>query len=284
MLVLRAWTFVVVAVLAPLYAAPPVAQAQTVLRSMNMTPDVIGTVLQNYYRAPMADQIPAVIAAAMAQGMANERPRRLALIAFMAGLIAEDDKHLDRLAPVFHKLPGDQPQRLMRAINYSGRPDTADLFARLKKLWPDKVADIDTIAALGAKPVYKLKREGQPEVLDMNWAFFGATGRREPIMAIIESLADLKSTDNVRLATAHSARWSLASQAIQHDVVFEICQKALWGTYGNEVRTIIAAANSRDLSRFKTDAEDALKAAAAGQPVSVPAEAMAATARTPKRP
>lgn len=284
MSVVRFWILKAVALLALLVTGPNVGEAQTHLRSLVLTPDVIGSILQNYYRAPMAEQLPAIVQAAVTQGMTEDRAKRLSLIAFMAGVIADDAKQIDRLAAMYAKLPGNHHAQLVRAILYSGRSDWKDQLERLKAAWPDKAAEIDTLSARGARAVYTLQRDGQPEVLDMNWAFFGATGRREPIVAIVEALGDLRAPEPAKVALAHTARLSLATQSIKHDRVFEICQRLQWGTFGNDLRGIIVAAQTNDFSRFKSDAEAAIRAAEAGQPVPGPVEAQAATARTTRRP
>lgn len=284
MAVVRMWLIKAFALLALVVTLPPHLHAQTHLRAVVLTPDVIGGILQNYYRAPMFDQVPAIVQAAITQGMAENRSKRLALIAFVAGIVSEDASQIDRLAAMYGKLAGNHHAQLVRAILYSGRPDWKAQLDRLKVMWPDKAAEIDALGARGPRAVYTLKREGQPEVLDMNWAFFGATGRREPVMLIIEALGDLRATDPVQVAMAHTARAALATQAIQHDRVFDICQRAQWGTYGNDLRSIVVAVQTKDLSRFKTDAETAIRAAEVGQPVPGPVEATAATARTTRRP
>lgn len=237
----------------------PNAVAQT-SRTAALTPQVIDAILQNYYQAPLAEHVPAIIDAAMAHGLAEDRSKRLVLIAFIAGLIASDDGFVERLAPVFRKRPGDEPMRLVRAVLYSGRADSQILIDRLKLLWPERAAEITALAAKGAKAVYALSFQDQPVVLDMNWAFFGATGRPEPVMAIIGSLSDLRgTTDPARLAIAHGARWSLAVQARQHERVMDLCRKALWGSHAEDLRGVIKAAEANDIGVLKAEADEALK-------------------------
>jgi hypothetical protein len=276
---LRSLATRIAVVVAVTLAAPTFGHAQTHLRGTTLTPDVITGVFQNYYRAPMPERVHEVVQAAIVQGLAETRPKRLALIAFMAGLIADNTAHVERLASVFGKLPGEQPERLVRAILYSGRPDWADQITRLKNLWPQHVAMIDRLAERGARPVYALKRDGQPEVLDMNWAYFGTTGSRAAVHAVIEMLGDLRASDPAKVAMAHAARHTLATQAMSHERVYEVCLRAQMGSYGDQMRLIIVASNNKDVSTFKTDAEAAIAAATAGKPVPVP-EALIMTTRS----
>ena len=53
-----------------------------------------------------------------------------------------------------------------------------------------------------------------------------ATGKKAPMVRIISALAwlDVKGATN-RLLVAGAARWSLTSNAVQHNRVLEICQE-----------------------------------------------------------
>jgi hypothetical protein len=64
----------------------------------------------------------------------------------------------------------------------------------------------------------------EPAHLDKLWADFFATGNEASIRKIITKLADLKSNNQYDVVTANSARWSLASNSIAHDKVFEVCK------------------------------------------------------------
>lgn len=238
-----------------------VAVAEAPARRLpTITPPVIRAVMDNYYQAPVPEFVPAIVEAAIAQGLTEDRGSRLTLIAFMAGLISADVDVVDRLRPVFDKRTPEQAMQLVRAILYSGRSDWQALVARLRKAWPDKAAEIDAVAARGARPVYSLGFTGQPEVLAMNWAFFGATGNAEPVRAIIGALGDLTHTaDPDRVRLAHRARISLARRAAEHDRVMEICRQSTWGAHGEDMRAIIRAALYDDIARLEADAEAAMR-------------------------
>jgi hypothetical protein len=62
------------------------------------------------------------------------------------------------------------------------------------------------------------------EHLDMLWADFFATGNEESIKKIITKLIDIDSANPVDKVTAGSAKWSLTSNSIRHDRVFETCK------------------------------------------------------------
>lgn len=64
-----------------------------------------------------------------------------------------------------------------------------------------------------------------PELLDMLWTDFFATGNEESIKRIISKLADLSSGNQFDMVTAGSAKWSLASNAIHHQKVLDVCKR-----------------------------------------------------------
>jgi hypothetical protein len=269
------WRSFRAASLASLIAWSGLASAQAQSQTAHLTPQAVAAIVETYYQGAIKEHIPTLVQASIAHNQTDERAKRLALIAFMAGLIADDATFVERLAPVFHVLPGEQPMRLVRAILYSGRPDWMAQLNRLKGLWPARAAEIDKTASIGAKPVYELKFRGQPEVLDMSWAYFGASGRRESVMAIIDTLADLRSDDPALVAAAVVNRRSLADRATRDELVMEICRRALWGSNGNELRAVVIAAEAGNLSLL-----DDVEPVAVSQQLPAPT---AATARSPRR-
>jgi hypothetical protein len=61
--------------------------------------------------------------------------------------------------------------------------------------------------------------------LDMLWADFFATGSTTSVERIITKLSDIKSDNAVDKIVAGSARWSLTSNSIHHERVFQTCEK-----------------------------------------------------------
>lgn len=64
----------------------------------------------------------------------------------------------------------------------------------------------------------------QPMHLDMLWADFFATGSTSSVERIITKLSDLDSHDGTDKIVAGSARWSLTSNAVHHEKVFQSCE------------------------------------------------------------
>lgn len=88
--------------------------------------------------------------------------------------------------------------------------------------------------------------------LDMLWASFFATGSAEPVRKIISKLSDIDS-DPTRVTA--SARWSLTSNAIRHDIVYQTCEKVLDETSDEKIRktlteVITKATEERSFNKF----------------------------------
>ena len=84
-----------------------------------------------------------------------------------------------------------------------------------------------------------------PEILDMWWAYFLATGKKEPVRNIISALqyddnsgaleayesSNKTEEDKIRVIrqmTFESARWSLESNISQHKRVADISEEIFW--------------------------------------------------------
>ena len=88
----------------------------------------------------------------------------------------------------------------------------------------------------------------EPAHLDKLWADFFATGNEASIRKIITKLADLNSSNSYDVVTANSARWSLTSNSITHDKVFEVCKNELDTpdqVIGDAIRQIISEAEKQ---------------------------------------
>jgi hypothetical protein len=66
-----------------------------------------------------------------------------------------------------------------------------------------------------------------PQVLDMLWATFFATGNEEAIQRIIYALPLADEKQASKLLIGNAAKWSLESNAKQHKKVLMICKKEL---------------------------------------------------------
>ena len=75
-------------------------------------------------------------------------------------------------------------------------------------------------------PIEKIPLEQGAWVLDALWGNFMATGNKAPVQRIMTTLPwiDVKGDVN-RLLIGGAARWSLTSNAVQHQRVLQFCEE-----------------------------------------------------------
>ena len=236
----------------------PAALAQRI--DAAITDDAIATFVATYHKRPDPLRLPAILKAAQDNGYLRDKARRHVVIGFLAGLIAEDAKYVTTLAPYFADLPSDLPLRLPRAIAYSGRADWLRQMQTLKSLWPMKAAEIEAIIRDGGKSIPKLPVDLQALALDLNWGYFGATGRKEPVQAIIAGLAGADDKANpVRISNAYAAKLSLVNNALKNDRVLAWCREAQTGVHAAHMKSVVEAVQARDPDRIRREGDEALK-------------------------
>lgn len=196
--------------------------------------------IANWYRTPDRASAVALVEQELSAELAASAPRRMRLVGFVAGLVATDPAYVDRLAPLFRTLPGDQPLRLARAIAYSGRPDWSLHTARLKNLWPEHAGAIETLAAKGGRPIPLLTESRNALVVDLAAGYWGATGNHAAIERIIKALPTHRMTQSAEeLLVAQAARWYL-SAAIRSDAsIRAIAMAGIDGPHGEPLREIL---------------------------------------------
>ena len=166
-----------------------------------------------------------------------------AYIGFIAGVLGANPARAEELiAKMLPIAPADH-WVLVRAIAYSGLPNWKELLATFVDRMPtrramiDKYLDgklptLDQIAYQPAKPgmldkiKYVLKIdsdrkkevaiEPSPELIDVLWGYYLATGAYQPIGRIIKLLPLANDKDNVdNLTTGSAAKFTLASNAVR---------------------------------------------------------------------
>lgn len=120
---------------------------------------------------------------------------------------------------------------------------------------PDHEGIIDYLLANGRPGLMELPLEQGTWVLDTLWAYFMATGDSAPVARIVSALPWVNIKGDVpRLLVGGAAKWSLISNAIQHQLVMAACRKEV-ASQPKEVaevlRGVIASAE-QDMKDGKT--------------------------------
>ena len=220
----------------------PAAAAAPPSKALNSTDSILKWI-NNYRHDPAPEDLPAVVRALSRMQSFKDAESSGAYIGFIAGVLGSNP---DRAAILIEEmLPIDPADHwvLVRAIAYSGLPEWREQLATFVDRMPtrramiDKYLDgklptLDQIDYQPAKPglLDKLKTslhldkehkkeialKPTPELIDVLWGNYLATGEYEPIGRVIKLLPlsnDHDSVDN--LTTGSAAKFTLASNAVR---------------------------------------------------------------------
>ncbi len=187
--------------------------------------------------------------------------------AFVAGLIYTNPEFVTLLAPIYYELTDTTAMGLPRAILMSGRDDWQERLAQLQKLWPGRAKLMDELASRGARPIPEMDPLVHPSVLEMLWAYYGATGSTKAVETLVSALAGLNEQKVVsRLKTAYAAKYSIAAKASDSPKFAALCKPLVNGPNGEALRDALLAAETSNFDRLTTEANAAILAVAPPPP------------------
>jgi len=240
---LRRATAALVAVLA--FAIVLVVPAVAVPRpsaALNSTDAILKWI--NAYRAkPEPDALPVLVRALSERQAFKDAETSGAYLGFIAGVLgANPDRAAMLVARMLPIAPADH-WVLVRAIAYSGLPNWKELLATFVDRMPTRRAMIDkyldgklpTLDQIDYQPVkpgmldkvksvLKIGNDRKkavaiapsPELIDVLWGSYLATGSDQPITRIIKLLPLAKDKDSVdNLTTGSAAKFTLAGNAVR---------------------------------------------------------------------
>ncbi|HKM88114.1 MAG TPA: hypothetical protein VJX48_05885 [Xanthobacteraceae bacterium] len=222
----------------------------------------------NAYRAnPEPDGLPVLVRALSQRQAFKDAETSGAYIGFIAGVLgANPDRAAELVAKMLPIAPADH-WVLVRAIAYSELPNWKELLATFVDRMPtrramiDKYLDgklptLDQIDYQPAKPgvldkiknVLKINNDRKkivaiqpsPELIDVLWGSYLATGSDQPITRIIKLLPLAKDKDSVEnLTTGSAAKFTLASNAVRDLRLLAILKREV----KNQPEAVAAALN-----------------------------------------
>ncbi len=232
---------VMIALAAPAAAAAALPRPNATLNST----DAMLKWINAYRGKPDPDGLPNLVQSLSAMQAFKDAESSGAYIGFIAGVLgANPERAAELTAKMLPIAPADH-WVLVRAIAYSGLPNWKELLATFVDRMPtrramiDKYLDgklptLDQIAYRIEKPgmMDKIKYvltfgtdkgepkeiaiEPSPELIDLLWGYYLATGAFRPIGHIIKLLPLANDKDNVdNLTTGSAAKFTLASNAVR---------------------------------------------------------------------
>ena len=226
----------VVAVIASAAAAPspsrPFASTDAILKWIN-----------DYRHKPEPEELPAVVHALSAMQAFKDAESSGAYIGFIAGVLDGKPDGAEVLVAKMLSIDPADHWVLVRAIAYSGLPDWKEELATFVDRMPTRRAMIDkyldgklpTLEQIDYRPAKpdmldkievslhiskehpkKVALAPTPELIDVLWGYYLATGDYEPIGRVIKLLPLSNDHDNVdNLTTGSAAKFTLASNAVR---------------------------------------------------------------------
>jgi hypothetical protein len=233
----------VFALFALAFAMSPPAIAAAPPSAAPLSTDVVLKWVNDYRHRPDPDRLPLVVRTLSEMQAFKDSETSGAYVGFIAGVLGANPVRATALVTEMLPITPADHWVLVRAIAYSGLPNWKDLLTAVADRMPDrrpmidryldgKLPTLDQIAYQAAKPgmfdkikvALKIENgdkkavalEPSPELIDVLWGYYLATGAYKPVGQIIKLLPladDKESVDN--LTTGSAAKFTLASNAVR---------------------------------------------------------------------
>jgi len=184
-----------------------------------------------YYKIPHSDHDIENIEKMFQSGF-FDRPNSVPpLIMFLAEFFRQNESAIPAWEKTLHEIPQNEHFYLLHALRQANTPNALKVLEN----WPPQPGDDkaeQTIEKIKESSIIDLKKAPitSPSMLDMLWGTFLASGNPEYVERIINVLAlspdsDEKDSRVNSMLLVGAAKWSLSSNAFQHEVVYKTCQK-----------------------------------------------------------
>jgi len=180
-----------------------------------------------YYKALHSAQDIENIKRMFQSGFFNKPSAVAPLVMFLAEFFRQNETRMPGWEKSLHEIPQNEGFYLLHSLWQANTDNTLKILSN----WPDLKSE-RIIEKIKERPPVDLKtiEINSPAILDMLWATFMASGNTLYVERIISSLSlptDLDEKDERinNLLIVGAAKWSLASNAVQHELVFKTCQK-----------------------------------------------------------
>jgi hypothetical protein len=271
---------------APAAAAAPGPGASATAR---LSTDGILRWINDYRHKPDPDRLPALVRALSDMQAFKDSETCGAYVGFIAGVLGSNPGRAQRLAAEMLSIAPADRWVLVRAIAYSGLPSWKDLLVAVGDRMPErqeminrylegKLPTLDQIAFKTAKPgmldkikiAFRIKSDNKevaleptPQLIDVLWGYYLATGAYKPVDKIIKLLPLADDKDNVdNLTTGSAAKFTLASNAVRDLNLLAMLKWALKSEpkdTAKVLKEVIETAENVDTGRMRRDSLAAIE-------------------------
>jgi hypothetical protein len=246
--------------------------------------------IKDYRSKPDPRTVPALIRTLSQQGALAEPETSGLYVGFLAGVLGSNPKSARTIVDQILPLPFEDQWVVIRAVAYSGLPQTPELLRSLLVRLPDRwtlteryltgamlpinripleppvpstsekfkrAFEYDTYFGAKKTPVRQFTFASNPELIDTCWGLYFATGKDAPVERIISLLPWSIERDNVdKLTIGAMTKMTLAANAA-HDVHLLRTLKRLRPNESKEIqpviKEIVEAAETADTAHIKKE-------------------------------
>jgi len=269
--------------------AAPAAAATPANAALNSTDAMLKWI--NAYRGkPEPDALPVLVRGLSDMQSFKDPESCGAYIGFIAGVLGANPDHAGTLIERMLSIQPADHWVLVRAIAYSGLPNWKVLLVKyadrmrtrsgmIDKYVDGKLPTLDQISYQNAKPgmIDKIKGafsfgeaprkpvalDPNPELIDVLWGYYLATGSYQPVGRIIKLLPLANDKDNVdSLTTGSAAKFTLASNAVRDLHLLAMLKRAVKGQPEDTARIltdVIDTAETVDTVRMRKESLAAIE-------------------------
>ena len=181
-----------------------------------------------YYQMPEPNRLPEAVEYMSQSGMLDNQDAMAPIFGFISGVLSDNPGQAAGWVDMLSSLKEEHLGVVVLGIWYANLPESQNIAYTILDNHPSLNKQFVFLREGKPMTVDQIPVEQGAWVLDALWGKFMATGRKEPVERIMAVLPwiDIKGDVN-RLLVGGAARWSLASNAVQHDLVFKFCEEAM---------------------------------------------------------
>jgi hypothetical protein len=198
------------------------------LNSKFKSQEDFGKWLMYYYQNPEPDEVLAAVKYMSQSGLLDGENVSPPLFGFLAGVLKDNP---DRVSEWIDKLTSIKESHLgivVLGLWYANLPSSQNRVYAILDNHPSLKSQFAFLEKGSPMDVEQIPLENGAWVLDALWGKFAATGGKAPVVRIISSLPWLEVKGDVKkLMIGGAARWSLISNAEQHERVLMFCREEL---------------------------------------------------------
>jgi hypothetical protein len=269
--------------------AAPAAAAKPPNAPLNSTDSMLRWI--NAYRGkPEPDGLPVLVHGLSELQAFKDAETCGAYIGFIAGVLGANPDRADALIEKMLTIAPADHWVLVRAIVYSGLPNWKVLLLKygdrmrtrsgmIERYLDGKLPTLDQISyqntkpgmmdklkgafSFGVEPAKPVVIEPNPELIDVLWGYYLATGSYTPIGRIIKLLPLANDKDNVdSLTTGSAAKFTLASNAVRDLHLLAMLKRAVKGQpedVAKILNDVIDTAENVDTARMRKESLAAIE-------------------------